>query len=245
MFRSRLGLAPRDYIAACRRRGFLHALREGANVTQAVYEAGYGSASRVYGGVQLPGMTPATYGRGGRGARIDWTIVDSNVGSILVAATTRGLCFVEVGAGEAELLAALRREYPLAGIAARPSSRLRAYAAAARAVAEAKPVSTALPVDIRGTAFQWRVWRALTRIPRGETRSYAAIAAAIGRPAAARAVARACATNPLSLVVPCHRVVRGTGQLGGYRWGLDVKKELLTKEGKSAVTADPAPRAAR
>jgi len=229
-FRKALGLSPRDYVAACRRRTLLRALRSGQRTTDAIYAAGYGSPSRVYGGVQLPGMTPATYGKGGRGARIDWQAVRSRLGWILVAATPRGLCFVEMGPDRRTLLAALRDEFPAAVIAARPSRRLTALAAAARAAAEGGPASTHVPVDIRGTAFQWRVWRALTRVPRGETRSYAALAAAIGRPSAARAVARACATNPLALFVPCHRIVRGDGQLGGYRWGLEVKRRLLDDE---------------
>jgi len=229
-FRAGLGISPRDYVAACRRRTLLRALRDGHPTTEAIYVAGYGSPSRVYGGAQLPGMTPATYGKGGRGARLDWQAVRSRLGWILVAATMRGLCFVEVGSDRRALLAALRDEFPAAVIADRPSRRLGALAAAARAAAEGGPVSPHLPVDIRGTAFQWRVWRALTRVRRGETRSYAALAAAIGRPSAARAVARACATNPLALFVPCHRIVRGNGQLGGYRWGLEVKRRLLNDE---------------
>jgi AraC family transcriptional regulator of adaptative response/methylated-DNA-[protein]-cysteine methyltransferase len=130
----------------------------------------------------------------------------------------------------------LRAEFPLAEIDARASQALAAMAAAACHVAEAKPISADLPVDIRGTAFQWRVWRALTKIPVGETRSYAEVARAIGRPSAVRAVARACATNPLSLVVPCHRVVGADGTLTGYRWGVSVKKTLLEKEHRSAST---------
>ena len=229
-FRDVLGLSPRDYVAACRRRRFLETLRNGHSVTDAVYEAGYGSPSRVYDAVRLPGMTPATYGRGGRGAVIHWTTADSAVGRIMVAATDRGLCFVQVGRTDADLVEALRREYPLAVVDARPSPALAPMIDAARAVAEAKPVAPDIPVDIRGTAFQWRVWRALTKIPRGETRSYTQVAEAIGRPSAVRAVAHACATNNLALVVPCHRVLRTDGHLGGYRWGLDVKKALLQKE---------------
>jgi AraC family transcriptional regulator of adaptative response/methylated-DNA-[protein]-cysteine methyltransferase len=229
-FRGLLGVSPRDYVAACRHRRFLDSLRNGHRVTDAVYEAGYGSPSRVYGAIRLPGMTPATYGRGGAGARIEWTTTSSPVGRILVAATARGLSFVGVGRTDAALLDALGREFPHADIDVRSSGSLAPLARAARAVAEAKAVPETLPLDIRGTAFQWRVWRALTRIPRGETRSYAAVAAAIGRPNAVRAVARACATNPIALVVPCHRVVGTDGETGGYRWGAGKKRTLLRIE---------------
>jgi len=229
-FKKVLGMSPRDFITASKRRRFLETLKKGGRVTDAVYEAGYGSSSRAYESIRLPGMTPATYGRGGKGAEIQWTSADSPIGRILVASTARGLCFVEVGLNDRELVVKLRDEFPLATIGDRPSARLGPLVAGARAIASARPVPPNLPVDIRGTAFQWRVWRALTRIPRGQTLSYAAVAAAIGQPSAVRAVARACATNPLALVVPCHRVVRTDGGLGGYRWGVGVKKRLLSKE---------------
>jgi len=229
-FRAVLGMSPRDFITASKRQRFLDTLKKNPNVTDAIYEAGYGSPSRVYDAIRLPGMTPATYGRGGRGAHIRWTTADSPVGRIMVAATDRGLCFVEVGDSEPTLLAGLRREFPEADIDGEATTALTPLAHAARAVAQAQPIPADLPVDIRGTAFQWRVWRALTRIPRGQTRSYSEVAAAIGRPSAVRAVARACASNPLALVVPCHRVVGRDGTLTGYRWGTDVKKRLLEKE---------------
>jgi AraC family transcriptional regulator of adaptative response/methylated-DNA-[protein]-cysteine methyltransferase len=232
-FRAVLGMSPRDFITASKRRRFLATLKKSANVTEAIYEAGYGSPSRVYEAIRLPGMTPATYGRGGRGARIHWTSSGSPIGRIMVAATDRGLCFVQVGRADRELVALLREEFPFADIDERSSIALAPLIAAARAIADVKPLPADLPVDIRGTAFQWRVWRALTRIPRGETRSYSEVAASIGKPSAVRAVARACATNPLSLVVPCHRVVGANGNLTGYRWGVDVKKTLLEKESKS------------
>lgn len=238
-FRAVLGMSPRDFITASKRQRFLATLKKRASVTEAIYEAGYGSPSRVYDAIRLPGMTPATYGRGGKGAHIRWTTHGSPVGQIMVASTDRGLCFVQVGAGVRELLALLREEFPLADVDLRPSSALVPLMTAARAIADAKPLPAELPVDIRGTAFQWRVWRALTRIPRGETRSYSAVAASIGRPSAVRAVARACATNPLSLVVPCHRVVGVNGTLTGYRWGVPVKKALLDKEARRSATAPP------
>ena len=231
-FRGILGVSPRDYVAACRQRRFLASLRNGHRVTEAIYDAGYGSPSRVYGAIQLQGMTPATYGRGGAGAAISWTTVASPVGRILVAATSRGLCFVEVGSSDEALIKALRDEFPQAEIGDAPSSSLAPLARAALAVASATAVPSNIPTDIRGTAFQWRVWRALTRIPRGETRSYAQVASAIGEPKAVRAVASACAKNPIALVVPCHRVIGADGKPGGYRWGAEVKRKLLRREGR-------------
>lgn len=228
-FRAVLGLSPRDYLVAARRKRFLDDVKSGGRVTDAIYSAGFGSPSRVYDAIRLPGMTPATYGRGGKGARIQWLAGSSSIGHVMVAATERGLCFVQVGDVEA-MTRALREEFPLAEIGERPSRALKPLLAAALAVAAAKPLPAEIPVDIRGTAFQWRVWRALTRIPRGETRSYTDIANAIGAPSSVRAVARACATNPVALVVPCHRVVRADGDLAGYRWGVKVKRTLLSKE---------------
>lgn len=229
-FRAVLGMSPRDFITASRRRHFLRTLRRQPRVTDAIYESGYGSPSRVYDAIRLPGMTPATYGRGGQGARIRWSACASPIGRIMVAATDRGLCFVQVGATDESLLASLREEFPLADIEPSASRSLGPMVAAARAVGELKPLPAHLPVDIRGTAFQWRVWRALTRIPRGQTRSYAELARSLGQASAVRAVARACATNPLALVVPCHRVISADGSLRGYRWGVSVKKALLEKE---------------
>ena len=229
-FRSLLGLAPRDYVAACRRRRFLDALRDGNGVTGAMYDAGYGSPSRLYGAIRLPGMRPATYGRGGLGAAIQWTTTDTPLGLVLVAATSSGLCFVEVGSSVDALVSALKAEFPAATIAPGPSASLKPLADAARAVALAKGISRDLPVDIQGTAFQWKVWRALTNIPRGETRTYSDVARAIGSPSSVRAVARACATNPIALIVPCHRVIGTDGKLHGYRWGIDVKRKLIEAE---------------
>lgn len=229
-FRSVLGISPRDFITASKRRKFLDELKARPSVTEAIYEAGYGSPSRVYDAIRLPGMTPATYGRGGKGATIHWLTAGSPLGRMLVAATDRGLCFVQVGASDAALATELREEFPLASIDERASRALAPLMAAAQAIAETRPLPADVPIDIQGTAFQWRVWRALTRIPRGETSTYSKVAAAIGRPSAVRAVARACATNPLALVVPCHRVVRTDGQVGGYRWGVAVKKTLLERE---------------
>jgi AraC family transcriptional regulator of adaptative response/methylated-DNA-[protein]-cysteine methyltransferase len=229
-FRHTLGLSPREYVAACRRRRFFDTLRQGRRVTDAIYEAGYGSPSRVYGGACVPGMTPASYGRGGAGTAIDWATVKTRVGRVLVAATDRGLCFVSIGRTSAQLVGNLRREFPQATIASRPSSRLGPMLDAVKTLAAGGPWHDDVPLDVRGTAFQWRVWRALGRIPAGQTRSYAAVAASLGNAKASRAVARACATNPVALVVPCHRVVTAGGSPGGYRWGRDVKAQLLEAE---------------
>ena len=232
-FRDVLGLSPRDYVVACKRKRFLETVKTGQRVTDAIYSAGFGSPSRVYDAIRLPGMTPATYGRGGKGAHIRWMSGESPVGRVMVAATERGLCFVEIGRpleGDVEMRRALAKEFPLSEIDLAPSTSLKAMLDAAVAAASAKQIPVEFPIDIRGTAFQWRVWRALTRIPRGETRSYSEVARAIGRPTAIRAVARACATNPVALVVPCHRVVAKNGAAGGYRWGTKAKKTLLARE---------------
>jgi AraC family transcriptional regulator of adaptative response/methylated-DNA-[protein]-cysteine methyltransferase len=205
-------------------------LRNGDGVTGAMYDAGYGSPSRLYGAIRLPGMQPATYGRGGLGASIDWLTVDTPLGLVLVGATSKGLCFVEVGTSASALVAALKAEFPEASISPGPSALLKPLVETVRAAALAREIPPELPVDIRGTAFQWRVWRALTDIPRGETRTYSDVARAIGSPSSVRAVARACATNPIALVVPCHRVIGTDGKLHGYRWGMDVKRKLIDAE---------------
>jgi AraC family transcriptional regulator of adaptative response/methylated-DNA-[protein]-cysteine methyltransferase len=233
-FRATLGITPRDYVAACRRRQFITDIRSGRSVTEATFNAGFGSSSRMYDAVRLPGMTPATYGRGGRGASIEWATVDSRAGRILVAATEKGLCFVELGDTIAGLVDVLRGEFPHASIARSASARLSPLADVARAIADGAPIAETVPVDIRGTAFQWKVWKALTAIPRGETRTYTEVAASIGKASAVRAVARACATNPISLVVPCHRVVGVDGSLRGYRWGMHIKRALIDLERQSS-----------
>jgi AraC family transcriptional regulator of adaptative response/methylated-DNA-[protein]-cysteine methyltransferase len=224
-----VGLSPRAYQDALRARRFRSDLRQGVPVTRAVYDAGYGSASRVY--ERQPtgrGMTPAVYRQGGAGASVQYVTVNTPLGRLLVAATPRGVCAVKLGDAARALVADLRREYPRA----RVSKGHRGLAAWTRAIVgllEGTP-PVDLPLDIRATAFQWKVWRALQAIPVGRTRSYSDIARAIGRPAAVRAVARACASNPVCLVIPCHRVVQKDGGLGGYRWGIARKRALLAKE---------------
>ena len=229
-FKEALGVSPREYQAACRAERFRRELRSGRDVTAAMYEAGYGSPSRVYEAKPTgPGMPPATYRRGGEGVTITFTCVRSSLGWLLVAATPIGVCAVKLGDSRAALEAGLRHEFPHAAIAVAQSV-ARQWMAAIVAAVERPGVNLDLPLDVRGTAFQWRVWRALQQIPAGETRSYSEIARAIGQPAAVRAVARACATNPVCLVVPCHRVIGKDGALGGYRWGTARKAKLLRRE---------------
>ena len=229
-FRSVLGLSPRQYRDERRLRRFKTELKEKKSVSPALYEAGYGSTSRVYerAHAQL-GMTPATYSRGGRGVRIRYATVPCPLGLLLVAATERGICRISFGDGAAPLERALRLEFPAADIA-RDDGALRVWIAEITAHLDGREPRLDLPLDVRATAFQRRVWEALQKIPYGSTRSYSQIARAIGRPTAVRAVARACATNPAALVIPCHRVVREDGNLGGYRWGLNRKQALLDEE---------------
>lgn len=230
MFTRELGLTPRQYAAARRAEHLKARLKQGDTVSRATYEAGYGSSRGVYeSAANLLGMTPGAYRKGGRGMRIVHTIVATSFGRLLVAATERGVCAVSLGDDDAALEDGLRREYPSAEHVAADAPRAEWVAAVARLV-EGEALGSRLPVDVAGTAFQRRVWKALTEIPSGETRSYGELAAAIGAPRAARAVARACATNHVAVVVPCHRVVREDGSLGGYRWGADRKARLLARE---------------
>jgi len=236
-FRKRFGVSPAEYARSLRLKSLKSALRAAPRVTDAIYDAGYGSGSRVYEKTgQLLGMTPATYRNGAVGVALKYTTLKIPLGRLLVAATERGICSVALGQDDAALLADLQAEFPKASVERVDAGRDEWLAAiVARVEAEigaSAPVSDAAlpPIDIRATAFQWRVWHALQTIPRGSTRSYADIAAAIGAPHAARAVANACARNRLAVVVPCHRVVRADGSPGGYRWGVERKQALLRRE---------------
>ncbi len=239
LFTRILGITPRQYVDAVRMDRVKARLRAQEAVASALYDAGYGSSSRLYerAPVRL-GMTPATYRRRGRGMRVGYTTVTSPLGRLLVAATNRGVCAVCLGDADARLEAALRAEYPEAEIH-RDEHGLGAWVAALMSYLDGTRPHLALPLDIQATAFQQRVWEALRTIPYGTTRSYREIARAVGRPAAARAVARACASNPVALAIPCHRVVREDGGLGGYRWGLERKRALLDRE-RAAVRQGPA-----
>lgn len=229
-FKSIVGVTPRQYAAAQRLKQFKSRIRDGADVTSALYDAGYNSSSRLYeSATEQLGMTPATYRRGGKGMNINYTIADCHLGRLLVAATERGICAVSFGDDEQELAASLASEYPAATIRQDGTHLREAVTQLLRHLSGAQP-HLDLPLDIQATAFQLRVWQELRKIPYGATRSYAEIAAAIGRPTATRAVARACATNTVALVTPCHRVIRGDGHLSGYRWGLERKRALLTQE---------------
>jgi AraC family transcriptional regulator of adaptative response/methylated-DNA-[protein]-cysteine methyltransferase len=235
LFKRTLGVSPRQYADARRLDRFRAGLQQGNGVAAATYDAGFGSSSRVYerAGPAL-GMTPATYARGGQGASIFYSLTSCPLGRLLVAATRRGVCFVALGARDAELIAQLRGEYPAAAEITRDDALLGQSVAALLEMIDGAEPHAGLPLDIRFTAFQRRVWEELTRIPPGETRSYSEIAAALGNPAAQRAVGRACAANPLPVIIPCHRVVQQDGGLGGYRWGTARKRKLLAAEGHKA-----------
>lgn len=235
-FRQRFGVSPAEYMRACRFAELKSALRKGSNVTDALYAAGFGSPSRVYeNSDRLLGMPPARYRDGGAGIAIRYTTARTPLGRVLVAATAAGICAVTLGDDDNALLAQLREEFPKSTLARVDAGRDEWLAVVLDHVAStmkrsANPAQSLPPVDITATAFQWRVWQALTRIPAGETRSYAEIASAIGEPGAARAVGRACGANKLAFIVPCHRVVRADGKPGGWRWGIQRKQALLERE---------------
>jgi AraC family transcriptional regulator of adaptative response/methylated-DNA-[protein]-cysteine methyltransferase len=237
-FKALMGVSPRQYAAQVRRQQLKEQLRQGRTVTSALYEVGYGSSSRLYEtAAQQMGMTPAAYRKGGEKMEIDYTIVDAPlVGRMLVAGTQRGICAVTFGAQDDELVAALAREYP-AAVLVRDGGSLVPWVTAILAHLAGQLPRLDLPLDLQASAFQLRVWEELRRIPYGETRTYAQVAGAIGRPSAVRAVARACATNPAALVNPCHRVVRTDGGMGGYRWGLAHKEALLAQEEEMGRTS--------
>ena len=236
-FRARFGLSPAEYLAQRKLGALKSALKDGRDVSAALYDAGYGSPSRVYetGAAKL-GMTPARYRAGGDGEEIRWSIVETALGQAMVATTARGICMVELGDDADALVRKLRAEFPRARLQQVDAGRDEFLAPRVRLVADALAGERAgtqqprVPVDLIGTAFQKRVWDALMKIPPGETRSYAELAASLDAPKAARAVASACAHNRIAIVVPCHRVIRGDGSLGGYRWGLALKQQLLQWE---------------
>jgi AraC family transcriptional regulator, regulatory protein of adaptative response / methylated-DNA-[protein]-cysteine methyltransferase len=229
-FKQVLGITPREYADACRQGCLRSRLRDGASVAAATYDAGYGSSSRVYERANRTlGMTPRTYAEGASGMTVRFALAASPLGRILVASTDRGICRVTLGDDDRALEQGLRAEYPAAVLA--PADPVLAEAVV-RVIAALEPGAPdpRLPTDVRATAFQHLVWRQLQKIPRGSTRTYQQVAEAIGRPSAARAVARACATNPVAVIVPCHRVVRADGTLGGYRWGTHRKQAILRAE---------------
>ncbi|MBY0505923.1 MAG: methylated-DNA--[protein]-cysteine S-methyltransferase [Bryobacteraceae bacterium] len=233
-FKAATGVTPKQYAEACRMRQLKASLRSAGDVTEAVYAAGFGSSSRVYERADTRlGMTPRQYRRGGEAVEITYASAETAVGWMMMGATDRGLCFVQFADDAQALLDLLRREYPAAVLTpmAQPPhpdfvrwlENLQAHLAGTQPALE-------LPLDIQATAFQMRVWSYLQSIPYGEVASYGEVAAALGAPSASRAVARACASNRVALVIPCHRVIRGTGEMGGYRWGIARKRTMLDRE---------------
>jgi AraC family transcriptional regulator of adaptative response/methylated-DNA-[protein]-cysteine methyltransferase len=233
-FKRIVGVTPKEFIDGQRLRSLKSKLRGQANVTQAIYEAGFGSASRVYERVDSRlGMTPKQYRAGGAGVGISHASADTALGRMLIGATDRGICFLQFGTSDAELRAALAAEYPGATLQPMPEAQRGAFDAWMRELArriEGDAGGAQLPLDVRGTSFQLKVWKALLAIPRGAVLSYTEVAREIGSPRAVRAVANACASNRIAILIPCHRVIRGDGALGGYRWGLERKRALLDRE---------------
>lgn len=227
LFKRHMGVSPLGYHRALRAARLRGALKKGAPVTDAIYDAGFGSSSRVYEDAAL-GMTPARFAQGGRGERIGYTTARSPFGWVVVGATERGLCWLALAATESEARSSISREFPQAELRREPS--LAGWVGAAVASVRGER-GASVELDLRGTAFQLRVWEALRRIPRGETRTYSQLAREMGEPNSTRAVARACAVNRVSIFVPCHRVVGASGSLTGYRWGLRRKREILAAEG--------------
>ncbi len=241
-FQAIAGVTPKQYVEARRLNQLKTNLRQSPDVTAAIYDAGYGSSSRVYerSDAQL-GMTPKQYREGGANLIITHATVDSPAGKIMIGATDRGICFAQFGRSTEELLRALEAEYPAALLEAMrepaPPVFRQWIAALSAHLAGKQPPHKDLPLDIRATAFQMRVWNYLRSIPFGQTRSYAEVAGAIGQPGAARAVAGACARNTVAILIPCHRVIRGSGEFGGYRWGLETKKRLIEAERLATASA--------
>jgi AraC family transcriptional regulator of adaptative response/methylated-DNA-[protein]-cysteine methyltransferase len=233
IFKRALGVSPRSYADACRFRRFKQQLKLGPSATNAVYAAGYGSSSRAYERTaNRLGMTPTRYRQGGQQTRIHYLTTKCALGHMLVAATDKGICKISFGDSAARLKSSLREEFPAAALQ-RGGSKLQTWTRSILRHLNGHEPRLDLPLDVRATTFHSRVWTALRSIPYGETRSYKQIAKAIGRPKAIRAVAHACATNNVAVLIPCHRVVRENGDLAGYRWGLKRKRHLLAKEASS------------
>ena len=239
VFKQITGVTPRDYARSHRLGRLGEKLDAGQPITASIYASGFGSSSRAYEAAPAGlGMTPGRRRRGGSGETIRFVTVATALGWALDAATERGICMTALGDDRDSLAAALRQRFPLAELVAEDAG-LKQWADRIVRFITAPEQNLDLPLDIRGTAFQARVWRALRKIPLGKTASYTEIAAALGQPKAVRAVAQACAANKLALIVPCHRVIRSDGELGGYRWGLERKQALLARE-RAAVSRDEA-----
>ena len=237
LFKATTGVTPRAYALAHRAARVRRALTANARVTDAIYDAGFGSAGPFYAAADRTlGMTPSAFRDGGRGTYIRYGVERCSLGAILAAASDRGVCAIWLGDDADTLVAQLARHFPQASLAPRDDEFARWMAAIVGFVDEAR-ADLDLPLDIQGTLFQQRVWRALAEIPAGTTVTYADVARAVGAPAASRAVARACAANNLAVAIPCHRVVRSDGSLSGYRWGVDRKRALLQREEKAGSPA--------
>jgi AraC family transcriptional regulator, regulatory protein of adaptative response / methylated-DNA-[protein]-cysteine methyltransferase len=229
-FKSVLGITPKEYANSCRIRGFRQNLKAGHSVTRAIYDAGYSSTSRLYSrSTSELGMEPAKYRRGAVATPIRYTLAASPLGRILIASTEKGICSIQFADSDEELEQGLKQEFPFA-IRRRDDEGMGELAQQVMRHMRGLELASSLPLDIQATAFQRRVWTYLQSIGAGQTKSYSEVARAIRRPSAVRAVARACATNPIAVAIPCHRVVRSNGDLGGYRWGIERKKKLLAME---------------
>lgn len=228
LFKATVGLSPKAYALARRRTRLGNVLRTAPSVTEAIFDAGYEASSAAYRDSAALGMTPRRVRAGGKDELIRFAAATTSLGPILVAATERGICMVEFGAGRA-LQVKLRERFDRARIEP-ADAQLRTWIRQVVRIIDEGGANAALPLDIRGTVFQTQVWQALTRLPRGATVSYGELARRLGKPQGARAVARACASNGIAVLVPCHRVVAGNGQLAGYKWGLERKRRLLDQE---------------
>src|SRR6266571_1351687 len=236
VFKKALGISPRQYVEARRLERVKRSLSSGETVTDSVHSAGFTSTSRLYEkGPRKLGVHPGTFRRGGEGLRIQFTIVDSPIGRLLLGATDKGICAVCIGGSDEAVEAALREDYYAADLS-RNDEGMKNWAERFLGYFEGQRFPAGLPIDVAGTAFQWKVWKALQAIPYGSTASYRGIAEAIGQPKAVRAVARACAMNHVAIVIPCHRVIGRDGELHGYRWGMNRKRSLLDLEARRKVS---------
>ena len=233
-FKKVLGISPRQYVEARRLEKVKHSLTSGETVTNSLYDAGFTSKGRLYEKSAQLGISPGLFRRGGQGLRIHYTIVDSQIGRVLLAATERGACAVCIGVSDDAVEAALREDYYAADLR-RNDEGMKDWAGALQSYFDGHEFPQNLPLDLQATAFQWRVWTEIQSIPYGQTASYSNIAKSLGTPQATRAVARACATNPVAIVIPCHRVIGKDGSLRGYAWGVKRKKTLLSLEHKARL----------
>lgn len=236
-FRAVIGVSPKEYHQSCRLKKLKKGLKEKASVTEAIYDAGYNSSSRVYGKIdESLGMTPRQYRQRGEQAVISYAAAKTSLGRVMIAATDRGICFIQFADSDTELLKLLKTEFPAAQLTpmnAAGEKEFTKWMKALNAYLSEDTAALDLPLDIRGTAFQAKVWKYLQKIPAGKPQSYAQVAKSIGRPSASRAVARACATNRIAIAIPCHRVIRGDGAISGYKWGVARKRKLLDIESKA------------